>query len=291
MSPKPQNHIGEKPQRLGVSITIGGDLAVARIGFGAMRLCGPGIWGGPRDPEAARMVLRRAIELGVTLIDTADAYGPEVNERLIAETLHPYPEELVIATKGGLTRPRPEAWENDGRPEHLRAACDGSLRRLRLERIDLYQLHAPDSRVPLEESIGALADLQAEGKIRHIGISNVSVDELRRARRLVPIATVQNRYNYADRSSEEVLRECERESIIFLPWFPLEAGGSASSTGTLARIAARHDASPAQIAVAWLLARSPVTVPIPGTSSIAHLEENIAAQCIRLSPHDLAEAN
>ena len=291
MGPEPQNHVGKPADRLDAFLTIGGDLVVARVGFGAMRLCGSGVWGGPRDPEAARMVLRRAIEIGVTLIDTADAYGPKVNEQFIAETLHPYPEELVIATKGGLTRPRPGGWENDGRPKYLRAACDGSLRRLKLERIDLYQLHAPDPRVPLEESVGALADLRTEGKIRHIGISNVSVDELRRARRLVPIATVQNRYNYADRSSEEVLRECERESIIFLPWFPLEAGGSASSTGTLARIAARHDASPAQIAVAWLLARSPVTVPIPGTSSIAHLEENIAAQCIRLSPHDLAEAN
>jgi pyridoxine 4-dehydrogenase len=217
MSPKPQNHIGKTSERLGVSLTIGGDLAVARIGFGAMRLCGPSIWGGPRDPDSARMVLRRAIELGVSLIDTADAYGPEVNEELIAETLRPYPEELVIATKGGLTRPRPGAWENDGRPEYLRAACEGSLRRLKLERIDLYQLHAPDPRVPLEESVGVLADLRAEGKIRHIGISNVSVDELRRARRLVPIATVQNRYNYGDRSSEEILRECERESIIFLP--------------------------------------------------------------------------
>jgi aryl-alcohol dehydrogenase-like predicted oxidoreductase len=235
------------------------------------------------------MVLRRAIELGVTLVDTADAYGPEVNEQLIAETLHPYPEGLVIATKGGLTRPRPGAWENDGRPEYLRAACDGSLRRLKLERIDLYQLHAPDPRVPLEESIGALADLRAEGKIRHIGISNVSVDELRRARRLVPIVTVQNRYNYADRSSEEVLRECEREVITFLPWYPLEAGGSASSTGTLARIAARHNASPAQIAIAWLLARSPITLPIPGTSSVAHLEENVTAIRIRLSPPELAE--
>lgn len=289
MSPEPRNHIGRTSDRLGAFLTIGGDLVVARIGFGAMRLCGSGVWGGPRDPEAARMVLRRAIELGVTLVDTADAYGPEVNEQLIAETLHPYPEGLVIATKGGLTRPRPGAWENDGRPEYLRAACDGSLRRLKLERIDLYQLHAPDPRVPFEESIGALADLRAEGKIRHIGISNVSVDELRRARRLVPIVTVQNRYNYADRSSEEVLRECEREVITFLPWYPLEAGGSASSTGTLARIAARHNASPAQIAIAWLLARSPITLPIPGTSSVAHLEENVTAIRIRLSPPELAE--
>jgi pyridoxine 4-dehydrogenase len=289
MSPEPRNHIGRTSDRLGAFLTIGGDLVVARIGFGAMRLCGSGVWGGPRDPEAARMVLRRAIELGVTLVDTADAYGPEVNEQLIAETLHPYPEGLVIATKGGLTRPRPGAWENDGRPEYLRAACDGSLRRLKLERIDLYQLHAPDPRVPLEESIGALADLRAEGKIRHIGISNVSVDELRRARRLVPIVTVQNRYNYADRSSEEVLRECEREAITFLPWYPLEAGGSARSTGTLARIAARHNASSAQIAIAWLLARSPITLPIPGTSSVAHLEENVTAIRIRLSPPELAE--
>lgn len=273
--------------RLGGSIAIGGDMVVARLGFGAMRLCGPEIWGEPRDPENAQKVLRRALELGVTLIDTADAYGPEVNERFIAETLHPYPEELVIATKGGLTRPRPEAWDRNGRPEHLRAACEGSLRRLRLERIDLYQLHAPDPRVPFEDSVGALADLRAEGKIRHVGLSNVSVDQLMRARDIVPIVSVQNRLNFADRSSEDVLAACERDGIAFLPWYPLEAG--ASGTGLLARVAAQHDATPAQIAIAWLLARSSVMTPIPGTSSIAHLEENVAAARLALTTADLAE--
>ena len=272
----------------GCSLTIGGDMVVNRLGYGAMRLCGPGVWGEPRDPKGARKVLRRAIELGVTFIDTADAYGPEVNERFIAETLHPYPEGLVVATKGGLTRPRREAWDRDGRPEHLRAACEGSLKRLRLERIDLYQLHAPDPRVPFEDSVGTLAELRAEGKIRHIGISNVGVDELRKARRLAPIVSVQNRYNIADRSSEDVLAECTRDGIAFLPWYPLEAGGSAGAKGTLARVATLHEATPAQIAIAWLLARSPVMLPIPGTSSIAHLEENVAAARIRLSPEDLS---
>ena len=273
----------------GGSLTIGGDMLVGRLGYGAMRLCGPGVWGEPHDPEGAHKVLRRAIELGVTFIDTADAYGPEVNERFIAETLHPYPEGLVVATKGGLTRPRREAWDRDGRPEHLRAACEGSLKRLRLERIDLYQLHAPDPRVPFEDSVGTLAELRAEGKIRHIGVSNVSVDQLRRARRLAPIVSVQNRYNVADRSSDDVLAECTREGIAFLPWHPLESGGSAGGKGALARVAAGHKATPAQIAIAWLLARSPVMLPIPGTSSLAHLEENIAAARIQLPPEDLAE--
>jgi aryl-alcohol dehydrogenase-like predicted oxidoreductase len=274
---------------VGGSITIGGEMVVARLGFGAMRLCGPGVWGEPRDPETARKVLRRAVGLGITLIDTADAYGPEINERLIANALHPYPEGLVIATKGGLTRPRREAWDRNGRPEHLRAACEGSLRRLKLERLDLYQLHAPDPRVPLEDSVGALTDLRAEGKIRHVGLSNVSVDDLRRARRLVPIVSVQNRYNFSDRSSDDVLSECEREGIAFLPWYPLEAGGSAGSSGALARVAARHNATPAQIAIAWLLARSPVMAPIPGTSSMAHLEENVAGARLYLPPEDLAD--
>ena len=274
-------------EHLGGLVTIGGDLTVARLGFGAMRLCGPGVWGEPRDPETARAVLRRAIELGVTLIDTADAYGPEVNERFIAETLHPYPEAVVIATKGGITRPRREAWDRKGDPEHLRAACEGSLRRLKLERIDLYQLHAPDPRVPLEDSVGALADLRAEGKIRHVGLSNVGVDELQRARRLVPIVSVQNRYSHSDRSHEDVLAECEREGIAFLPYRPLASGSSASGGGALDQVAARHDATPAQVALAWLLARSPVTVPIPGTSSVAHLEENVAAAKLRLEASDI----
>jgi len=277
------------PSDPGGSLTIGGDMVVGRLGYGAMRLCGPGVWGEPGDPEAARTVLRRVVELGVTFIDTSDAYGPEVNERFIADTLHPYPEGLVVATKGGLTRPRREAWDRDGRPEHLRVACAASLRRLRLERIDLYQFHAPDPRVPFEDSVGALAELRSEGKIRHIGLSNVSVDQLRKALRLAPIASVQNRYNIADRSSEDVLAECTREGIAFLPWYPLEAGGSAGGKGALARVAARHKATPAQIAIAWLLAHSPVMLPIPGTSSIAHLEENVAAAGIQLSPEDLAE--
>ena len=234
-------------------------------------------------------MLKRVVELGITLIDTADAYGPEVNERFIAETLYPYPDGVVIATKGGLTRPRRESWDRNGRPEHLRAACEGSLRRLKLERIDLYQLHAPDPRVPLEDSVGALAELRKEGKIRHIGLSNVSIDELCRARHIVPIVSVQNRYNVSDRSSEGVLAECEKEGIVFLPWYPLDAGRSAAGTSALVKVAHRHKATPAQIAIAWLLARSPVMVPIPGTSSMAHLEENVAAARIRLSTEDLKD--
>lgn len=273
----------------GGSIIIGGDLMVGRLGYGAMRLCGPGVWGEPSDPENARRVLRRAIELGVTLIDTADAYGPEVNERFIADTLFPYPDGVVVATKGGLVRPRREAWDRNGRPDHLRAACEASLRRLRLERIDLYQLHAPDPRVPFEDSVGTLADLRSEGKIRHVGLSNVTVAQLTRAQRLVPVASVQNRYNFADRSSEDVLEACARDGIAFLPWYPLAAGGSARGEGALARVARRHDATPAQIALAWLLARSPAVAPIPGTASVPHLEENVAAASIRLAPEDRAE--
>ena len=274
---------------LGGTLTIGGDMAVRRLGFGAMRLCGPGVWGEPLDPPAARHVLLRAVELGITLIDTADAYGPEVNERFIAETLHPYPQGLVIATKAGLTRPGRDVWNTNGRPEHLRAACDGSLKRLKLERIDLYQLHAPDASVPLEESVGMLAELRNAGKVRHVGLSNVSVEGLRLARRIVPIVSVQNRYSLSHRSSEDVLAECEKESIAFLTWYPLDAGGHATAEGALARVAHRHGVSPAQVAIAWLLARSPVIVPIPGTSSLAHIEENVAAARIRLSAEDLNE--
>jgi pyridoxine 4-dehydrogenase len=282
---------GDGGARPGGDITIGGDLHVARLGFGAMRLTGPDVWGEPRDPAEARRVLRRAVELGVTFIDTADAYGPEVNERVIADALHPYPEDLVIATKGGLVRPGPDRWDRDGRPEHLRAACEGSLRRLRLERIHLYQLHAPDPRVPLEDSVGALADLQAQGKIRHIGLSNVGVAELRRAQKQVAVASVQNRYNLSDRSSDDVLAECERAGLAFLPWYPLAAGQAASArvADTLARVGRRHGATPMQIAIAWLLARSKVMLPIPGTSSQAHLEENVAAADLQLSPEDLRD--
>ena len=248
------------------TFTLGGDLEVHRLGFGAMRITGPGIWGPPPDPEGAKAVLRRAVELGVDLIDTADSYGPEVSESLIAEALHPYPEGLVIATKGGLRRPGPGEWPRDARPDRLKECCEGSLRRLRLDRIDLYQLHAPDPKVPLEDSIGALKELQDEGKIRHIGVSNVSLEELELARSLVDVVSVQNRYNREDRRSEDVLEECERLGIGFIPWFPLGTG----------------DLSPRD-AIPWLLARSPVMLPIPGTSSVEHLEENVAAAEIQLS--------
>ena len=272
-----------------------GDLTVGRLGFGAMRITGRGVWGPPADRAAALRVLRRAVELGVTLIDTADSYGPGVSEELIAEALAPYREGLVIATKGGLTRPGPDEWRRDGRPAHLRAACEASLRRLRTDRIDLYQLHSPDPRVPLEDSVGALADLQREGKIRHIGVSNVDVGELAAARRVATVVSVQNRYNLADRSSDAVLAACERDGIAFLPWYPLSAGRDAGNgavaralAGALARVAARHQATPAQVAIGWLLARSPVMLPIPGTSSVAHLEENLGAARIRLSAADRA---
>ena len=268
---------------------IGGDLTVNRLGFGAMRLTGDGIWGEPRDPAECKRVLRRAVELDVNLIDTADAYGPEVSERLIAEALYPYPDDLVIATKGGLTRSGPNQWHPDGRPEHLREACDGSLRRLRLKRIELYQLHRVDPEVPLEESLGALIELRDEGKIARIGLSNVSTDQLRRARELTPIVSVQNRYNLTDRTDEDVLEECEREGIAFIPWFPLATGKLATGGGALAQIAERHHATPAQVALAWLLHHSAVMLPIPGTASVKHLEENIAAARIELSAGEVQE--
>ena len=237
-----------------------GDLEVGRLGFGAMQLLGPGVWGAPADPENALRVLRRVVELGIALIDTSDAYGPEVNELPIAEALHPYPEGLVIATKGGFTRPGPGRWDPDGRPEHLREACDGSLRRLRLERIDVYQLHTPDPAVPLAESVGTLKELRDEGKIRHVGLSNVSLAELEEAEQIVPIVSVQNRYNAAEPEGEDVLDACEARGIPFLPWFPLGSGSL----------------DPGE-ALRFLLARSPVILPIPGTSSVAHLEENVRA--------------
>ena len=271
------------------TFTIGGDLQVQRLGFGAMRITVRGVWGPPDDPEEAKTLLRRVVELGIDLIDTADSYGPEVSENLIGETLHPYPDGLVIATKGGLLRTGPGRWPSDGRPEHLKEACEGSLRRLRLERIDLYQLHSPDSKVPYEDSVGALKELQDEGKIRHIGISNVSVDQLERARAVAEVVTVQNRYNLEDRDSEDVLERCEELGIGFIPWFPLATGDLAGSGGPLDRMARAHDATPAQVALAWLLARSPVMLPIPGTSSVSHLEENVAAARLRLSPGEVAE--
>jgi pyridoxine 4-dehydrogenase len=263
---------------------IGGDLEVRRLGFGAMRITGDGIWGPPDDPEGARCLLRRVVELGVNLIDTADSYGPEVSENLIAEALHPYPDGLVIATKGGLRRTGPGQWPRDGRPERLKECCEASLRRLRLERIDLYQLHSPDPQVPLEDSVGALKELQDEGKIRHIGVSNVSREELERARTVVDVVTVQNRYNLTERHSESVLETCERDGLGFIPWFPLAIGELARPGGPLDDLARRHDAAPGQIALAWLLARSPVMLPIPGTASVEHLEENVAAQSIELDP-------
>jgi aryl-alcohol dehydrogenase-like predicted oxidoreductase len=271
------------------TLTLGGDLEVHRLGFGAMRITGRGIWGPPEDPEEARRVLRRVVELGTDLIDTADSYGPEVSENLIAETLRPYPDGLVIATKGGLLRSGPGQWPRDGRPEHLKDACEGSLRRLRLDRIDLYQLHSPDPQVPWEDSVGAMKELRDEGKIRHVGISNVSVDELERAREIVEVVTVQNRYNLDDRRSEDVLRRCEELDIGFIPWFPLATGDLARSGRPLDRIARAHDATPAQIALAWLLARSPVMLPIPGTSSVEHLEENVRAAEIELSEDEVGE--
>ena len=280
------------------TFTIGGDLIVNRMGFGAMRITGSDIWGEPKDPAEARRVLRRAVELGVNFIDTADAYGPEVSERLIAESLAPYPRGLVIATKGGLLRPSAPQWVPDGRPEHLREACEGSLRRLKLARIDLYQLHTIDPKVPLEDSLGELARLKQEGKIRHVGVSNFTADELARARRVVPVVSVQNRYNLADRRSEEVLRVCTREGLAFIPWAPLasgstsrlEGGGERQSdkAGALEKVAAAHGVSVMQVAIAWLLAKSPAMLPIPGTSSVAHLEEDIAAARLQLGPAELA---
>ena len=264
-----------------------GDLTVHRMGFGAMRVCGPDIWGPPKDRAHAHRVLRRALELGIDFIDTADSYGPEVDEILVAEALYPDPKNLVIGTKGGLLRPSAPRWDEDGRPEHLRRALEGSLKRLRLERIDLYQLHAPDPNVPYAESIGALADLQRAGKVRHLGVSNVSVAQLEEARRIATIVSVQNEYNLGDGSSEDVLRACERLGIAFLPWYPLGAGAVLNSA-KVKKVAKRTGASAAQVALAWLLAKSPVMLPIPGTGSLKHLEENVLAAQVRLAAEDLA---
>ena len=264
-----------------------GDLTVNRVAFGAMRVAGPDIWGEPKDRAAMRKLLARAFELGHNFFDTADSYGPDVSEILIAEALHPYPKELVIGTKGGLTRPSRHRWDENGRPEHLRRAVEGSLRRLRLERIDLYQFHAPDPRVPYAESIGTLAELQRAGKIRHLGVSNVTVKQLEEARRIAPIVSVQNEYNIENRESDGVLAACEKAKIAFIPWYPLGAGRALRSA-RVNRVAAGLGATPAQVAIAWLLARSPVMLPIPGTGSIAHLEENAAAGRLVLSAGDLS---
>jgi pyridoxine 4-dehydrogenase len=265
------------------TFNIGGDLEVVRLGFGAMRITGPGIWGEPADRTEAIRVLRRTVELGVNLIDTADSYGPYVSEELIKEALHPYPDGLVIATKAGLVRPGAEEWRPLGRPEYLRQEAEMSLRRLGLERIDLFQLHRIDPLVPLEDQIGELTRLQAEGKIRYIGLSEVSVDEIMKAQRLGRIVTVQNLYNLANRQSEPVLDHCTREHIGFIPWFPMATGDLARPGSPLEEISRQHGATPAQLALAWLLHRSPVILPIPGTSSVAHLEENVAAALVRLS--------
>jgi aryl-alcohol dehydrogenase-like predicted oxidoreductase len=267
---------------------IGGELTVHRLGFGAMQLTGKGIWGEPDDPDECRRVLQRAVELGVNFIDTANSYGPEVSERLIAEALHPYPDDLVIATKAGLERPGPGQWVPNGDPAYLKSECEGSLRRLKLDRIPLFQLHRIDRKVPLEDQIGALTELRDEGKIRFIGLSEVSVSQLDEVRALTPVATVQNKYNLGDRSAEPVLDQCEREGIGFIPWFPLNTGGLAEAGGPLAEAAERHDASPAQLALAWLLHRSPVMLPIPGTSKVDHLEDNMKAAAIKLSDEEVA---
>src|SRR6202165_5284875 len=269
------------------TIDIGGDMAVNRFGCGAMRITGEGIWGEPADREECKHVLRRALELGINFIDTADAYGPEVSERLIAETLYPYPEELVIATKGGLVRPGPGAWEPDGRPEHLRAACEGSLKRLRVEQIDLYQFHRPDPKVPFEESVGALIDLKSEGKIRQLGLCNVGRTQLTQALAMTEIVSVQNMYNLVERRSEQVLELCAEKAVAFIPWFPLGTGNLTQARDALAEVASRRGATPAQVALAWLLEHSPVMLPIPGTSRRDHLEENVAAAGIKLEAEDI----
>jgi aryl-alcohol dehydrogenase-like predicted oxidoreductase len=269
------------------SIDIGGDLTVNRLGFGAMRITGDGIWGPPRDSAQAKAVLRHLLDLDVNFIDTADSYGPEVSEGLIAEALYPYPDDLVIATKGGLERPGPGQWTPNGHPKHLRQACEGSLKRLRLDAIPLYQLHRPDPRVPLEESIGTLVELKSEGKIRHIAVSNVTEHELRQAQDLTPIVSIQNRFNLTDRRSEDLVDLCEQESLVFLPWGPL----ADADTGPMSEIARRHTATVQQIVLAWELARSPQMLPIPGTSSMAHLEENVAAAGIKLEPEEIEELN
>jgi pyridoxine 4-dehydrogenase len=268
---------------------IGGDLRVTRLGFGAMRITGNGVWGEPADRTEAVRVLRRAVELGINFIDTADSYGPGVSEEIIAEALHPYPPGLVIATKGGFDRPGPNRWVENGKPEHLRSACEGSLRRLRLQRIDLYQLHRIDPKVPAEDQLGTLRDLQAQGKIKHIGLSEVSVRQIQHARTVVPIVSVQNRYSVTDRGSEDVLEYCEKEKMSFIPWFPLAAGRVSGPESPIGSLAVRWKATPSQLALAWLLARSPVILPIPGTSKVEHLEENVAAAALKVDASQTQE--
>jgi pyridoxine 4-dehydrogenase len=268
---------------------LGNDLRATRLGFGTMRLTGEGIWGEPADRAEAVRVLRRAVELGINFIDTADSYGPGVSEEIIADALHPYPADLVIATKGGFDRPGPNKWVENGKPEHLRSACEGSLRRLRLERIDLYQLHRIDPKVPAEDQLDALKELQAEGKIKHIGLSEVSVRQIQSAQKIVPIVSVQNRYSLADRGSEDVLNYCEREKMAFIPWFPLAAGKLSGGDSPVSHLAEQWKATPSQVALAWLLARSKVMLPIPGTSNVEHLVENIGAASLKFDESNMRE--
>jgi len=279
----------QSPAKKAGEFLIGNDLRVTRLGYGAMRITGQGIWGGPADRAEAVRVLRRAVELGINFIDTADSYGPDVSEEIIAEALYPYPADLVIATKGGFDRPGPDQWVENGRPEHLRSACEGSLQRLRLDRIDLYQLHRIDPKVPAEDQLGTLKDLQTQGKIKHIGLSEVSVRQIQHARTIVPIVSVQNRYSITDRGSEDVLEYCENEKMGFIPWFPLAAGRVSGADSPISRIAARREATPSQVALAWLLARSPVMLPIPGTSVVKHLEENVAAAELKIDASVMQE--
>jgi len=282
--------ITDLPAAAAGTITLGGELTVHRMGFGAMRLTGRGIWGEPPDREEAVRVLRRAVELGVNFIDTADSYGPQVAENLIAEALYPYPKDLVIATKAGFERPGPDRWTTNGRPEYLRRQLEGSLRRLKLERIDLWQLHRIDRGVPADEQFGAMREFQRQGLVRLLGLSEVSVSQIEQARRIVEVVSVQNRYNLSDREWEDEVEYCERHGMAFIPWFPLSAG-DLDEGGALARVAQRHGATVFQIALAWLLARSPSMLVIPGTSSVAHLEENVAAAELKLSDEDIAALN
>jgi pyridoxine 4-dehydrogenase len=280
-------HGHQRPAAASGTFEIAGELPVHRLGFGAMRITGPDTWSEPSDRAGAIRVVRRAVELGVTLIDTADSYGPSVSEEIIAEALYPYPSDLVVATKGGFERPGPGAWRTNGRPDHLREALEGSLRRLRVDCIDLYQLHRIDPDVPWEESIGALVDLRAEGKVRHLGLSEVGVDEIEAVRTMTPIVTVQNRYNVADRKWEPVLEHCATAGIGFFPWFPIAGGELAAPEGPIGQVARKHGATAVQVSLAWLLRHSPVLLPIPGTSSVAHLEENMAAAALELDDADL----
>jgi pyridoxine 4-dehydrogenase len=286
---KPSVQRNEPSAKKSGEFLIGNDLRVTRLGFGAMRITGEGIWGEPADRAEAIRVLRRAVELGINFIDTADSYGPNISEEIIAEALHPYPAGLVIATKGGFMRPGPNQWVENGKPEHLRSTCEGSLRRLRLERIDLYQLHRIDPKVPAEDQLETLKDLQAQGKIKHIGLSEVSVRQIEHARTIVPIVSVQNRYSVTDRGSEDVLKYCEKEKMGFIPWFPLAAGRVSGSESPISRIAAQWKATPSQVALAWLLTRSPVMLPIPGTSKVKHLEENVAAAELKVDAKKMRE--